>query len=41
MGAMRSLTYQLTENNDIYHIMDVAAFYKKNPELCVSDLTKG
>jgi predicted HAD superfamily phosphohydrolase len=38
---VKSLTYQLTDSNDIYHIMDVAAFYKKNPGLCVTDLTKG
>jgi Phosphatidylinositol-4-phosphate 5-Kinase len=52
LTAVKSLTYQLyasshnhlcyrKENNDIYHILDVAAFYKKHPNLCVSDLTKG
>lgn len=40
MNAVRSLTYQLKEN-DIYHIMDMAAFFKKNSHLCVSDVTNG
>lgn len=29
------------KENDIYHIMDMANFYRKNPHLCVSDVTNG
>lgn len=40
LNAVKGLTYQLGEN-DIYHIMDMANFYKQNPGLCVSDVTNG
>lgn len=41
VSAMKSLTYLGTGSNDIFHIMDVAKFYKEHAELCVTDLTKG
>jgi hypothetical protein len=41
VSAMKSLTYLGTGSNDIFHIMDVAKFYKDHGELCVTDLTKG
>lgn len=39
-AVKKGLTYQLGEN-DIYHIMDMAEFYKLNLNLCVSDVTNG
>lgn len=36
----KGLTYQLSDE-DIFHIVDMAQFYKENPELCVSDVTNG
>ena len=27
------------KDNDINHLMDMAEFYKKNEELCVTDIT--
>ena len=40
MNAVRGLTYQL-KDEDIYHIVDMASFFKKNPHMCVSDVTNG
>ncbi len=39
-AVKKGLTYQLAED-DIFHLMDMAHFYKENTNLCVSDVTNG
>lgn len=41
-NVVKGFTYQLSHSdNEIIHIMDMADFYKKNPDMCVSDVTRG
>lgn len=36
----KAFRYQL-KDNDISHLMEMSDFFKKNPDLCVSDITNG
>lgn len=42
LNAVKGFTFQLDHTDDeIIHIMDMADFYRRNSQLCVSDVTRG